>query len=75
MSLTFRVLSDKKATMNARLITPEAALLSVLSIAAQPGQLAGNLKVFEGPTPSWYNVLVAANRPAEAKRSVFRSSR
>jgi hypothetical protein len=51
MSLTFHVLSDKKAAMNVRLITPVAALLSVLSIAAQPGQIGGNIQVFDGPTP------------------------
>ena len=51
MSLTFRVLSDKKAAMNARLIPPVAALLSVLSIAAQPGQVVRNIQVSDGPTP------------------------
>jgi hypothetical protein len=51
MSLTFRALFDKKAAMNARLITPVAALLSVLSIAAQPGQVVRNIQVSDGPTP------------------------
>src|SRR5215216_4928610 len=37
--------------MNARLIAPVAALLCVLSIAAESGQMAGNIEVFEGPTP------------------------
>jgi hypothetical protein len=33
------------------LITPVAALLSVLSIAAQPGQVVRNIQVSDGPTP------------------------
>ena len=37
--------------MNARLIAPMAALLCVLSITAEPGQMVGNVEVFEGPTP------------------------
>jgi arylsulfate sulfotransferase len=49
--LTFLVLSDKKAAMNARLITPVAALLSVFSIAAEPGQVVRNIQVSDGPTP------------------------
>jgi len=51
MSLTFHVPFDKKAAMNAQLITPVAALLSVLSIAAEPRQIVGNLQVRDGPTP------------------------
>ena len=51
MSLTFHVLSDKKAAMNARLITPIAALLSVFSMAAEPGQVGRNIQVSDGPTP------------------------
>jgi len=51
MSLTFHVLSDKKAAMYARLITPVAALLSVLSIATEAGQIVENIQVFDGPTP------------------------
>jgi arylsulfate sulfotransferase len=51
MSLTFHVLFDKKAAMNARLITPVAALLSVVSIAAGHEQIVGNIQVFDGPTP------------------------
>ena len=37
--------------MNLRLITPVAALLSVLSIAAGAGQIVGNIQVLDGPTP------------------------
>ena len=37
--------------MNARLIAPVAALLCVLSITAEPGQMVGDVEVFEGPTP------------------------
>ena len=37
--------------MNARLIASVAALLCVLSIAAEPGQMVGNVEVFGGPTP------------------------
>ncbi len=37
--------------MNSRLITPVVALLSVLSIAAQPDRVVGNIQVSEGPTP------------------------
>ena len=37
--------------MSARLITPVVALLCVLSIAAEPRQMVGNVEVFEGPTP------------------------
>jgi hypothetical protein len=37
--------------MNARLIAPVAALLCVLSITAEPGQIVGDVEVFEGPTP------------------------
>jgi hypothetical protein len=36
--------------MNARLMTPVAALLSVLSIAANPGQIVGKIEVSDGPT-------------------------
>jgi arylsulfate sulfotransferase len=51
MSLTFDVQSDKKTAMNARLITAVVALLSVLSIAAEPGRTVGNIQVSDGPTP------------------------
>jgi hypothetical protein len=37
--------------MNARLIAAVAALLCVLSITAEPGQMVGDVEVFEGPTP------------------------
>ena len=37
--------------MYARLIAPVAALLCLLFIAAEPGQMVGNVKVVEGPTP------------------------
>jgi arylsulfate sulfotransferase len=37
--------------MNARLITPIAVLLFVVSVAAQPRQMIGNVKVLQGPTP------------------------
>jgi arylsulfate sulfotransferase len=37
--------------MNARLIAPVAALLCVLFIAAEPGQMVENVEVLEGPTP------------------------
>jgi arylsulfate sulfotransferase len=51
ISLTFHAASDKKAAMNARLITPVATLLFVLSIAAEPRQIDGKIQVFDGPTP------------------------
>jgi arylsulfate sulfotransferase len=41
----------QKGRMNARLIAPMAALLCVFSITAEPGQMVGNVEVFEGPTP------------------------
>ena len=37
--------------MNARLIAPVAALLCVLSIAAEAGQMVGKVEISEGPTP------------------------
>ena len=41
----------QKGGMKAGLIVPVAVLLCVLSIAAEPGQMVGNVKVLEGPTP------------------------
>src|SRR5919198_935013 len=37
--------------MTARLIASAAALLCLLSIPVEPGQMVGNIKVSEGPTP------------------------
>jgi len=41
----------QKGGMNARLIAPVAALLCVLSIAAEAGQMVGKVEISEGPTP------------------------
>ena len=37
--------------MDARWLTAVAALVSVLSIAAEPGRIVGNIQVSDGPTP------------------------
>jgi arylsulfate sulfotransferase len=49
--LTFPVLFDKKADMKTRLIASVAVLLCALSIPAEAGRTAGNIEVFDGPTP------------------------
>jgi arylsulfate sulfotransferase len=41
----------QKGGMTARLITPMAALLCALSIAAEAGRTVGSIQVSEGPTP------------------------
>jgi arylsulfate sulfotransferase len=45
------VLFEKTDDMNARLLAPVVTLLCVFSIAAEHGQMGGNIKVFDGPTP------------------------
>ena len=37
--------------MNSRLIAPMVAFVCLLSVAAEPAQIAGRIQVSEGPTP------------------------
>jgi arylsulfate sulfotransferase len=42
---------NKTGGMNSRLIAPMVAFVCLLSVAAEPAQIAGRIQVSEGPTP------------------------
>jgi arylsulfate sulfotransferase len=67
----FSSAARQKGGMNARFIVPLVALLCVLSVAARPGQMIGNVEVFEGPTPFIRFVHTSVGDPARFEYAQF----
>jgi arylsulfate sulfotransferase len=61
----------QKGGMNARLIATLVAVLCVLTIAAKPGQMVGDVEVFEGSTPFIRFVHTSVSDPARFEFAQF----